>query len=396
MRTLNRPLEALERDVIRIILAAFPLGCRPLPVPELNTAPWPGLVRNAKRHGLLPLLYAAVKALGCDSVIPRDLYRELHRSHMEGYAANARLYAELDSLLTLLEAGGIPAVLLKGSALAVTLYTDIAHRFMGDIDILVPRHQAQAVISLLERRGFELTCEHGRDFSEQMMGEATMVRRGKNSLMIEPHWHIFNAPYYMRRIPEEYLWKHTRTIDLRGRAVRIFDPELQLLHLTTHMVLQHDVVYLRWSYDIALLLSRHGVDMDFAALMADARRFNLASAVQTALLHVEDVWGRVIPEASRDAVYSAQPSLAERTIMVIMAEPYARNAWYALTAGNMKEKYTYCFRLLFPDKRYMMQLYNGSTSALLFLHLHRLGTAGARFLGSAAAAAARSVGIMRR
>ncbi|MER3458636.1 MAG: hypothetical protein C4309_08450, partial [Chloroflexota bacterium] len=53
-----------------------------------------------------------------------------------------------------LEAASIPAIVLKGPALALTIYPDPALRVIGDLDLLVRREQVEQAMAALHSLGY--------------------------------------------------------------------------------------------------------------------------------------------------------------------------------------------------------------------------------------------------
>ncbi|MBZ5608241.1 MAG: nucleotidyltransferase family protein [Acidobacteriia bacterium] len=56
-------------------------------------------------------------------------------------------------LLSWFEAHGCPTLVLKGMALTLLHYRDMALRPMSDLDILVPEDRAPEVVGLVQRDG---------------------------------------------------------------------------------------------------------------------------------------------------------------------------------------------------------------------------------------------------
>jgi hypothetical protein len=128
----------LDSDAARLggILAGF--ADESLAGPPVD---WPPLIRRALDERVGPLLHSK---LAGDPRIPereRSLLRaELYRAE----ASSLVLYRELGRLLQRSAESGLePPVLLKGGALAASVYDEVGHRPMGDIDVLVRRGRAR-------------------------------------------------------------------------------------------------------------------------------------------------------------------------------------------------------------------------------------------------------------
>jgi Uncharacterised nucleotidyltransferase len=82
----------------------------------------------------------------------------------------------------------VPALLVKGAALALTVYPDAAARRMSDIDVLVAEADQARAVKALENLGWLVGTNETRRFSGAMLGE-TMVqaRIGAMTFTVEVH-----------------------------------------------------------------------------------------------------------------------------------------------------------------------------------------------------------------
>jgi hypothetical protein len=82
----------------------------------------------------------------------------------------------------------ITALLVKGAALALTVYPDPAARRMSDIDMLVSEDDQERAVRALERLGWLVARNEARRLSSVMLGE-TMVqaRLGAMTFTVEVH-----------------------------------------------------------------------------------------------------------------------------------------------------------------------------------------------------------------
>ena len=100
---------------------------------------WRLLVATAWREGVAPLLYHTLRETGWLANAPPDVQADLRQAYYAITARNLLIYRELSRILAALSP--LPAVVLKGAAVAATLYPNIGLRPMGDLDLLVPQGQ---------------------------------------------------------------------------------------------------------------------------------------------------------------------------------------------------------------------------------------------------------------
>lgn len=115
---------------------------------ELNGADLNGLADAAAHQRIAPLAWAHLRAVGCD-------HPELRR--LKGYVLRERVQAErreavLRRALTAL--ADTPVVLLKGAALARTLYAAVEDRSMDDLDLWVSPAEVASARERLLAAGF--------------------------------------------------------------------------------------------------------------------------------------------------------------------------------------------------------------------------------------------------
>jgi hypothetical protein len=117
---------------------------------------WPALLRAGRRHNVLPLLYSRLKSVDAH-LVPQSVVAELRSAYYTSLLRNQRLQGELAQAVGALQQSGITLIVLKGAALASTVYQDLALRPMSDLDILVHPADMLAVGATLGGIGFQVS-----------------------------------------------------------------------------------------------------------------------------------------------------------------------------------------------------------------------------------------------
>lgn len=151
--------------------------CRPIHYQQIALAAsaatdWEDVLTQAEMHHLSPLLYAHLRAAGVP--IPATVKRELRSRSMRHLVANQVRMRVLRDILSAYDAAGIPALVLKGAALAHIIYPDISLRPMSDLDILVPASEAHRAQQVLADLGFELPPLSGSMSHHRHLPEVTL------------------------------------------------------------------------------------------------------------------------------------------------------------------------------------------------------------------------------
>jgi hypothetical protein len=364
-------LTPTERTLTLLIRAAFPLGSAAMNSVDLRVSDWADLSRSAEQHGLAPLLYAALSTLGRREEPPPATLHQLQWSYLHALRAGADQYRELDHLLGLFDREQIPIVLLKGSVLAATLYADIAHRPMTDVDCLIHKSDLPRVTAILTARGYSSPHpDKASSLQRDFLGELAFVRSGQNHLVIDAHWHLFNLPYYVERIPISWFWQHTADFQLNGRRAVMLAPEAQLLHLASHFFVHHRGNGLRWSYDMALLLARSGRLMQWSSLAEAARRFGLAVPVQAALTGVESVWAVELPAGACEWLRAGTPTLRDKIVFAVAIAPIPDAVIVSnlLTPRGLRRQWSFLWAAVFRDRTLVRPRHGRAVRRLAPLH----------------------------
>lgn len=183
---------------------------------------WESLVQLAARHGVTPLLYAALQSLSCQHV-PAEFLQQLKALVQANVRQTLLLTQELIQLLKLFEKQDISVLPFKGPILAATIYKDLSLRQITDLDILVHERDVEKVTQLLLKQGYQ-TCI-------DVPWEKHLVRAGFYNVDL----HLAIAPKHLSYpLQSEEVWQQTTLTQLGGVAVITLQPEMQLLMLCLH------------------------------------------------------------------------------------------------------------------------------------------------------------------
>ncbi|MEP7119909.1 MAG: nucleotidyltransferase family protein [Byssovorax sp.] len=176
---------------------------------------------------------------------------------------------------------GAPALLVKGAALALTVYPSPASRPMQDVDLLVRRADRDRILAALVAAGGVVHADPDRPLTGDFLGEtAVMMPAGSTPFLVEIHTSLDNL--VPRPIDEAGLF--ARAIPAPGL------PGLLVLDLVDHTLLialhaaGHELRHCVAMLDLELIF-RGGVDLD--ALVHRASEWRLTTvmyAVMSALL----------------------------------------------------------------------------------------------------------------
>ena len=330
----------------------------PLRVPE---GAWPELMSELEIHKLTGLAVAGAEAGRLE--LAEDQLAELMERQREGMVWALGLERTLLDLATGFEDHGIDLVVLKGPAVAHTMYPDPSWRPFGDLDLMVRTADWRRACDLLVELGLERRLpEPRRGFDERFSKAA--VFRGPKRQEIDLHRTLAQGPFGIW-IEADELFEHTTGLRFGGRALRRLDDTALLAHACIHAVLGFERPLLLTVRDVAQIAASSSVDWD---LMGDwAHRWRLGVVFRHAFELISNLWGTPWP-------VGAGPAMAQRSEDLWALEAYttprrrrggsARATLRALPGLRAKAAYV---RALMAPGRDFLAARSGSGSARRYL-----------------------------
>jgi len=266
-------------------------GIRTLLVGRID---WEDLLRLARRHSVVPLLYSNLVLVG-PSDVPRAALERIGGVFQYHLRRCTFMAGELGRLLDQFEDQGIQAVPYKGPVLAQSLYGNVGLRYSGDLDILVRPERVLAARDVLVEQGYrprlQLTPAQEASYIQSRL--AYELERADGAFFVEIHWRVAWR-YFSFDLDLEEVWGRLRRTEFNGRSVWALAPEDLLLLLCVHGA-KHRWERLGWICDIAQLLHTHPT-LDWVALAKLARGTGTERILLLGLFLASDLLGAALPE----------------------------------------------------------------------------------------------------
>jgi hypothetical protein len=290
LTTAERGTPGAERGWLAACLRAL-VHDEPPPVPPPD-ADWRRLLAQADADDLLPALAHALAGVP-DAAAPPPTRRRLTDALAAGRARHLVMSDALARVLARFEAERIPAIVLKGPALAETVYPDPALRPFGDLDVLVrPADRVRADAALLALGHRRLADAHSWDFDVAWDG-ATLYATPEG-VHVDLHWSLLTEPRYPWNHAETAaVWERAAPLTVAGRRALGLAREDLVLYLAAHLAVHHALSGLLRHGDVALVL-RHDTP-DWPRLLERAARWRVGRALFLVLARVEAVFGPLVP-----------------------------------------------------------------------------------------------------
>lgn len=245
--------------------------------------PFNGLDTDSQR--LLPLIFRNLEATD-DPLLP-----QLRVLYLRTWQTNHRLLHTLYPALDALQANGIETMLLKGIPVALRYYGDLGVRPTADIDLMVPVHQADQALALLQQPdcGFRPTrfeLRHRRLLH-------AMHLFNTHGSDIDLHWHLLYQHAYSGA--DQPFWADKQPLQLpSGQVVYRLSATHQVFHNLVHGYQWGESAAIRWIPDTYYICQSHD-PVDWHALLDLAERYQMRIPVNEGLSLLQSLLGLELP-----------------------------------------------------------------------------------------------------
>lgn len=358
-----------------------------------DTCTWPSALsdvvdadaigRRISFHGVSALLYqqareatdwpqAVVEDLR-DEALSQAFWEDSHRQVVAG-------------VIDALDQAGIAAVLLKGTALAYSLYPDPAFRRRGDTDLLVRERDLRMVQAVLRKLGFERQTGYLFQQNWQHQSADGFVHT------LDLHWRVINSPLLHGVLDAERSFARAAPLPRLHPAARGADVMTLFIHGCINQAWHRDQGYysgnqlvmggkrLVWALDNHLLIQRF-TEGDWQDLLATAQGGLARQCLQGLLLAQATMHTEVPPqvihslERTAHSLPAGGPPSQFATIAGLWASIKAINLW--------RDRLRYVAIIAFPPEEHMRNRYPAAESwPLPLLYLRRFLSALSRLPGT--------------
>jgi hypothetical protein len=231
-----------------------------------SVANWSRLLQFAAEENAL---IALCKCLASDSgkTIPVSVERQVAILSLDREFRMRRLQERLEQSVVAMNSAGIEPLLLKGGALAYTVYRSFAARPMRDIDLLVSPDRADDARSIMLQSGWEHDPELPDDRSYDAHHHLPPLRDAASTgLRLEIHRALMAAGHPFRFTHDE-LWSAARRVQVGAGHALVMQPSHHAVHIAIHFAWGHMLGLGAWHAfrDLAALATTGALDWsDFA------------------------------------------------------------------------------------------------------------------------------------
>lgn len=310
------------------------LSLRALERTAAGVSDWDHVVRLAIRNRVAPLVYTNLRSTGLSALVPRTAMRDLETSYYQSLAAGTRSKPATRQVLTALSQNAVDAILLRGLALGERIYGDPALRPFSDLDLLVRKEDALRTKEILLNLGY--SPPPGGVDTRYFERNHLHLQLAMGAEIVELHWAL-DHKYTLFMIDYAEIFRDGTAGTVAGVETLCLSPEDLLLTLCIHLV-KHctysryvapgpelldrvaSAGFLVLYCDVAALLRRRSADLDWAAVVEKARRWQVESAVQPALAAAAGLFAAPVPP---DVLASLSPPKVGRFERAVLSRTAA-------------------------------------------------------------------------
>ena len=291
---------------------------------DLGGAQWNELLVLARTHGLLARLAAQLEARGLFAAAPYKARTQMRAASIAARSTQTAIRFELDRALRALRGLEVPLILLKGAAYVVAGLHAGRGRFVGDLDVMVPRARIEEIEHRLLAHGWVSAPLEPYDqrYYREWTHELPPLQHPERDTPIDLHHTI--APLTSRVHPDADALVRD-AVALADPRLRMLSPADMVLHSALHLFNDEVGMPLRDLVDQDALLREFGGRAGFwDALLARARQHGLERPLYYMLRQARAKLGTPLPAELCQAAERFAPSpLVRRAMDALLARRFA-------------------------------------------------------------------------
>jgi hypothetical protein len=328
---------------------------------------WNSFLEKARQNGVSPIIFLRwneIKNRFTD--VPSRISEDLGKDYYLNAAINTLIFEELRTVLNAFKESGIPMIVLKGAALASTVYNNLALRPMADIDLLVKKEDLLLADERLNALGYRPSDRSADDInlSSSYLTSLDYRNSSRNSPSFHLHWHFVNSTVpnesYINDVKMDHIWRDAEKAEIAGVETLVMAPHHLVIHLSEHALrVTHSLNKLIFYCDIDKSVNYYRSRLDWNKLVEESIDFHLDRMVYISLHFTSLFMGTEIPEDVFMELKPKRLSLGEKIFMNSILNNRRRAGLSYLIHLSMNKglsrKMKFVWRTLFPPRQILAQ-----------------------------------------
>jgi hypothetical protein len=341
--------------------------------PDASVDAWSSLLDFLQANWIIPFVYRKIGSLSPECRPPETITDEMRQDFLVSCVRSVHMERQLQEIIEAFGEQGVRVLVLRGPALAFSLYPDPAMRPSGDLDLLVIPEQVVQARTILESLGY--TCLAKRfETAKDFFREECFIHQENpgNTFPVDLHWvHWELHPFFTgsEEVGIEDLFQRGWKVETPTLAFETLHPVDYLIHSAIHLVMIHrNEMRLSWIYDTALLARHLQVPDDWKILQERCVAWRARLPLEHCL-KMAQVWvGLELPEGFDDFATWPRPTEDEAAVWA----DTMRHHWVTILLKRslsnpslLLKRIPSLLRLLFPHPDMVRYCYPTSSNWLL-------------------------------
>ncbi len=304
---------------------------------ELQARGWHDLLLQARQNGLLAKLAVRLAERDLLAAAPQKARAHMHAAQIAAQSSQTAVRFEVNRMLRALRGCDVPVVLMKGSAYLHAGLPPADGRFIGDVDLMVPRQRIDEVERLLIAQGWQGADLDAYDqrYYREWAHEIPPLQHPERDTPLDIHHTL--APLTSRVRPDAAAILRA-SLPLADARLRVMCPADMVLHSALHLFNDEVSMPLRDLFDLHDLLGHFSSLPGFwDDLLLRTRLHGLQRVLYHLHWHTRDTLGTAWPPAVSQLVARMAPPAPVRLLMrfllrqhLMPARPAGAGGWKPL------------------------------------------------------------------
>jgi hypothetical protein len=341
--------------------------------PAASVDEWSILLNFLRSNWMIPFFYRRIGSLPSECRPPETITDEMRQAFLVSVVRSVHMERQLQEIIGAFQQEGVRVLVLRGPALAFSLYPDPAMRPGGDLDLLVLPEQIVQARGILESLGYKCLAkrfEVARDFFRE---ECFIHQEDPgNKFPVDLHWvHWELHPFFKggEKVDIQDLFQRAWKVETPTLAFETLHPVDYLIHSAIHLIMIHkNEMRLSWIYDTALLAHHLQVPDDWETLQEKCVAWRARLPLEHCL-KMAQVWtGLELPDGFDDFSTWPPPTKDEAAVWADTMHHHWVTILLKRSLANpslLLRRVPSLFRLLFPHPDMVRYCYPTSSNWLL-------------------------------
>ncbi len=335
----------------------------------------------AKKNDVAPQIAHAL----IDIFKPENISQKWINVHKENNNKISSYLKELDLVSSVFSVNGISLVALKNGGIARAIYPCPGCCPMGDLDLMIEKHNFRSSHSLLLKQGYHFEFrsvleENDLQNAEESGGsEYWKILPNGEKLWLELQWRPVAGRWIRHDQEPRAEDLMTNSVTIPNTKVRLLSPEDNLLQVCLHTA-KHSYmrgIGIRLHTDVDRIVRYQTIN--WKAFLDDVIKKQVKTSVFFSLTIPKQIFDTPIPE---DVIKKIQPATWKRKIIYLWLnraglfnpnESKFSKVGYIIFTSLLYDNLHGLLRSIFPDKAWMREKYKSTNNIHLpFLYLKRL------------------------